>query len=1731
MKNNLSILTALFIIISLFAFLDQGNMQNVLINDKNSSILPAKNYCVAPLRKESNPPQTGIIFHPTDNLKQSISEIVNEPAIVTPRTTLWIRNEFIIPEFGNFRIIAQEIKIYLVKQDEIDPTNAAYLIGTEVTNYTYNPSNPDSAPAIVDRNDDGWINFSYTIPDMSTLLSTFGISAGEDVSIYQYYPGGSSNTSAKIENIDEFYFTDNFTLSGFATISAPLDLTNPQSGDSTFRQGGNASTILYADAEDIDVDNVSVSVELRLKSDNSPIVNNTGISGFSYYLRNITTNNPETMTDNQGELRLIVNTNYSTAAEDNYYFLITANFDGTPYFTQNYDESPGSNHHKSTTNFTIQNEMDTVNVNFINATNQNPSLDPPNFNITIVTFQLQANYAYGGVYNPENIPVNATFTVPPSGGVTLSIADGYSNNGSADWALTDSNGFIKFNITAEFPILYQDIVQDIEVFADVQIDLTPQYPPTFGSNNQPHRFMQNSTYPTFPGWIDTESQSISINPDFWVGEIVFSITNDSTIRPGDASLIEFEVQSSIDPSENFYGVPINFTLENSIPGVSLEFAPGYLDYNGSHRFTGPSGLIGVIVVTTLLTTPETTQTITLNVIADFEHDSQARWIGNMNAGTGSLAEFNQTWLTHQDTTLFINSGFTFCDIVFSETNETSHSTANSNDITIRRGDALEVTFKVQEVIGGTGLSDVPVNISLASSYTGVTISILNIVNNPLDRTNYYNTSTLGLITIVLSTSPSTPKSLTIQLNAIADFENDSLDKWHVGDKPLGVSFRSNGSFADTQAPIYVASQHFIGDIFAPAGNNPNATRIGQGESIQIQFDLRLIYSGGGTISPNIDDVNISIEINDTAPSTWHMTVTPAEYQDSASSSAIFIIQTNTTGSSPEDVYYKITATAHFGDAQGLTYNLTHPSVPIGKLAGIWVNGSDPLGLSIEDQLFRLKNIDRIKTFIPLGEVLDPIHSDEGLNLTSNYYEVYRVSTTINLSGTYKDITQDPVVGRSIMISFNYTLKSNPYTQNLISTTTDGEGKFSENVNLPSWTPLQDVTIYAWDTTSPDPQEDREAITNIRVMTTIDLSDYNITNFNGSTVFIGELITGLGTLKDDQGIGINSSELDGNIRIIGWNSTHEVGTQVIGNPTAEGNYSLDYSIPSDYTGDSIYIRLNITMDAQLIHYRINYNQILLNIYQGYQIVPLRFDLPNSSIYDISMSNGSVYVIKGVVNRTLFISGILQDNSSRPLDNKEIKLSWENTTTITTERITTDGIGLFNLSYTFTEWDNMTWEWKFYHILDNGTALADTIIITFVWEVYDTTDPRITVTSPIELITTGILPPNGITMINVTIIDPNNLTDAGYISTGLNYSSIIISINENNYTMTRIPGTNNYTYQWITELLVEKTFRINITASDNATNTFTTINFDFNVDIFDPSATIVVDKINDYVSVTSDGYALIYGTITDSASAINNSGVNGTSISLSIQFSNLTTKDTVPGDQLTIVGTSYSYNWNLFNPDDHSRIEPFNTSEDWKIDISLSDNVGNTFQTVIDVKVDNLNPNLVVTGILNQLTNPNPLIKKIDPQVNNELVINVTFNDIDQTGIQTSTLVYEIVEDVNSQFTVLETIFANDSRVDMTNDSSTLTLDISVLEEGYYFIRATVYDKTSNVQQTQTRTITIGFLAETTTTTPENTTTTETPSGEGGFGSVNLIEFVVFNLLALGGGIGIAALYERFKTMKP
>ena len=118
---------------------------------------------------------------------------------------------------------------------------------------------------------------------------------------------------------------------------------------------------------------------------------------------------------------------------------------------------------------------------------------------------------------------------------------------------------------------------------------------------------------------------ISINPDFWIGQIVLSSQNTTSIRPGQTGLLEFEVNSTQAPGVPFDGVPVQFVVNPAIPGVTLAVL-GNNPY-GNYYETDVSGRIQVEVHSTYLLTPEILTLITLDITVDFQNDSQARWIG------------------------------------------------------------------------------------------------------------------------------------------------------------------------------------------------------------------------------------------------------------------------------------------------------------------------------------------------------------------------------------------------------------------------------------------------------------------------------------------------------------------------------------------------------------------------------------------------------------------------------------------------------------------------------------------------------------------------------------------------------------------------------------------------------------------------------------------------------------------------------------------------------------------------------------------------------------------------------------------------------------------------------------------------------------------------------------------------------------------------------------------------
>ena len=1704
MKESQTSNAFLLIVMMIFAFSTLGTPQFFLLLNLNShyslhndNLSPLYNNNILSPVKTSN---TGSI-PPLRELspQERIDEIIDEQTQYFPGSEISIRTWFNLADYPTYCVVEQVVYFFLFEetswtlQQMIDESNQTDGSGNYISNNTdncihfvhnatTNGSVAIGSAAISNNPEYGWINTTFEIPDISTL-EAMGIQSNDNVTIFQYYPA-LNITKSRLGTDFHIYKTDRFQVSSVATFTSG-GFINDASADETFRQGENATATLTADSGGTGIDNVAVTVDgLYNESDDAEITDPSSL-GIQYTLLGTTTNVT-------GEIELFVETTSSTP-EGSYYFNVTADFTLTSFFTENYEKIT-----RTTAYFIVQNEWDYV--DFIGLQAVPPSLDPPNANTTIVTVQVRAQYAYDTLpyYFLTDLPVTATLDSYPAG-VTLTIMPGFVvASGSPGYYLTNSSGKIAFNITAEYPILYSDIVSNIEFTANLTSLTTPDYPYTSNTFRSPHRFLRGTGDILYPSTDD----DISINPDFWIGDIRYSSSNVTRIRPGESALVQYEVFSS-QTADTFINVPVKIELATPVAGVTLHF-----DFNskadGSYYYTDLNGFIFVKVTSTYLVTTEYIQSIPLDITIDFENDSNLRWIGNENAITSwgwadTLQNFNTTWRIRQMTDIIIDPDFNICTISYFTTNE-------SGDTVIRPGDDILVYFAVRDEASSL-LNDVPANVSFVDYGTmknyGVTLTIDPSLSPSPGLPGYYNTSG-GYIKFTISTEYGvTPKNLNIDLKARADFENDSLNKWYVGSEGIRPDFRSNSSYSEGSGSLTVAPQYFFGNIYIPTDNPPNASLIQHNEALYIEFRLRLGESPTGPwVSPTtnlIDGVNISILINGVTPDQLNMAVTSAwEYSDD--SSVAFTILMNATGLTPEGMY-TIEATADFGSAQALTYNFTHATVPSGELSGIWVNGSTTDDSSVTTFDFEVKNIDLIRVWIPSGGVTDPFHPDAGFNSTTGLFEVYRSTTFITIEGTYKDNTQDPVQNKRIELYLNHSSGTRILLDNDVWT--DTQGTFSAIINLPDTTPLEDgIIIYGADPNPPTPREDHEGFDDIRVVSTIRFNNHNVNIPYGTTVFLGESVTITGRLHDNLNQPIDSSisiftnsfsELMNNLRVVGWNGTHEIGSVQVASPNADGTYDITYQIPYDYNLDELTIRMNITSSG-LVHYRVNHTQTPIYIYWDFQIANFEIYFPSNTTA-IGLIEGDIYFVYGINNRDITIRGILTDSSGRGLGDKWICTTWNDQISPPNHSVLADPAGSFTLDYSFDGYESGTYFWKIYHILDNGTELSKSYNVTLNWVVYDTTGPTIEVIYPFE----ALLDPINIVTILVNITEPT----VGVVSSELDSSSVTVEINGVNNTMSQTAEESIFSHTWDTSTAIDTIYIIKIFASDIENNS-NTVEFNIVFDVVAPTGTIDVSENNDgYLEVDSNGVVSISGTYEDDSSITGlNSGVNETSVRLFI----LTPSDEaiVSENISTVIATndSFSYDWIIIlDPDDLENIRrdsAFSGFEGWTINVTFRDLAGNLGNVTRSVKLDKTPP---ILEIIDEMP---------EEDVDEELTITVSYEEL-ETGVNIETLTFEIINSTEEGLSV--TIRYGDAGYDITETDSqvTLVLDTSEFPEGDYTIKIQIRDNTGNLGEVSSDPFTINH-----------------PSPPNPF--ANIILLLVSPVLAFGGGIGLAAVYERLRGLR-
>jgi hypothetical protein len=523
-------------------------------------------------------------------------------------------------------------------------------------------------------------------------------------------------------------------------------------------------------------------------------------------------------------------------------------------------------------------------------------------------------------------------------------------------------------------------------------------------------------------------------------------------------------------------------------------------------------------------------------------------------------------------------------------------------------------------------------------------------------------------------------------------------------------------------------------------------------------------------------------------------------------------------------------------------------------------------------------------------------------------------------------------------------------------------------------------------------------------------------------------------------------------------------------------------------------MNITSSG-LVHYRVNSTQTPIFIYWDFQIADFEIYFPSNDT-SVGLTEGGTYIVYGVDNRVIAIRGNLTDSSGRGLGDKWINTTWNNLTSPPPQPVLADG--LFTLDYSFEGYESGTWVWEFYHILDNGTELSKSYNVTLNWVVYDTTGPTIEVTSPVE----SLLSPTDIVIIIATVTEPT----FEVVFSELDNSSVTIQIDGINHTMSQTVGQFIFSYNWDTSTADDIIYTIRIFASDTEYN-WNSVQFDIVIDVVAPRGTIDVSENSDgYLEVDSNGIVSISGTFEDESSNTgSNSGVDEATVNFSILIGSVeAVGDAVISENsstMIVTNNSFSYDWTIIlDPDDLENIRrnsSFAGFEDWTINVTFQDIAGNLGYVTKSVKLDKTKPNLTI-------------IEEIPEEVDKELTITVSYEEL-ETGIYMETLTFEIINSTEGGLSV--TIRYGEAGYDFTETGSkvTLVLDTSEFPEGDYTIRIHIRDNTGNLGEDISGSFTIDH-----------------PSPPNPF--TNIILLLVSPVLAFGGGVGLAALYERIKGLR-
>ncbi|MFX0149282.1 MAG: hypothetical protein ACFFAJ_00735 [Candidatus Hodarchaeota archaeon] len=1365
MKKNQRVTTFLLCSLLLIAFSTQVvlNLSQIDLNVSIFSSSGEKN--ADPLRKEipiPNIPSEYGIIPPLGDLRHPFASIVNPQPEYFPNDYIQVRNRFSSPEFPGtglegYALVQQTIMLFLSKNgtrpEPLD--NKTWMNQHWVINTTTNglPKYP-GGPAVSDVLSEGVMDITFQIPDISTLKNNHGIAPGDLVEIYQFYPSG--NITSQMQDLNPFGFSDTCTITAYATVS-PTDYIKQGSdgGNSRLRQGDSGSTVLNAHWGTDNIPDVEVGVTLHNASDDSTIAN--GSLGFWFNLQNTSTGNPTKFTDNNGNLNLSLFTTYPTTPVGSYYFNVTGNFTGTGYETAH-----PSNISFEYVYFTIANDMDIVTIDLISAkgytTNKDidntvpGSLDPPNENITIVTFRVTATNNYTDEdYYPANVPVNITLDNFPFG-ITLSIVNGVTN-GSSYWFITNSTGYITCNITSNFPPTFQDKIVNIKAVANFQNNIAPSYDPMFSI----HRFMQSNNPLNRKNVSD--SHLISIDPDFWVGEVQIIAINNTEIRPGESVKLVFEVFSSqSEPGTIFKKVPVNITLDPSISGVTITvinpdpYIPGY------YYFTNASGMIEVEISTDIGTTPARVQDVIFNVTVDFENDSNWRWIGTQNIGINTPAEFNKSWHTELfSNDLDIDPQYFIGEIFLPG--------GSPNATRIQQNETIQFEFGVRLRFDKDNVLVDPADI--INGINGINISIL--INDSATPADLLSIHAMGVVEGSLSQNTSFSIVIfTIKTNISISKETIEAD----------YNITAIADFGAAQSLIYNFTHPTVPSNLLPGKWVNGTDSVNQISKVTYFFTVK-----------NVDRIITRIE-----------SIVDGTHSDAGKSGEYWEVYRGTTS---------ITINGTYKDRNRAPKEFRDLTISINYMEGASIT-TDDIATTTTDVNGFFRVTFSLSTSLPLKDITifardtdtpapDPQEDRVGIEkvrLMSKINLNYVVSGVkgnalylgqpLTVSGQLTD-DQDVIItnqtefnspDRLSLLGWNHTTK---VIAGAVDTTgIDGNGNYNLNYVVPGGFIGDLLYINLSVTAGPNLLHYRPILvsTPYNIYRGIKLSSLQLHLNNGTSIAATSGNTYL--IKD---VGLRDFSISGTLQDLKdrplrdktirhtWNFI-----QATINVSSIGEFSLPYSFP-DWN--------NITVVWTLEHITDN-NIVLITTFslilkwEVYDITPPILEITSPTYYGETIPNQPTTRFYLNVTDPDGASGYV----SGGLDTTSVKI-WIDGTSYNmiqegplfyydwTPLDTTDGL---EYNITFTARDNALLEGSFYQ---------NTII--------DVVNPSATINPPNKYDNGYVeVPPNGIVIISGTITDSGSITGQ---NSGINPSSVYITIGSLNETVINVYNDSSFEFDWI------------------------------------------------------------------------------------------------------------------------------------------------------------------------------------------------------------------------------------------------------------------------------------------------------------------------------------------------